>query len=263
MIVSGCLKLPDANMTSKEKICELFFANVKGKRPNLSEFSVKHDGRAGHWLEQQMGIKANASNKPDLFGYEMKNNTTSKTTFGDWSANYYIFKDQEFERVGRNNFLRIFGKPNPLKGMRYSWSGEPSPKIKAANRFGQILVVDEYKNIHAKYSYSLDQRENKKIIVPRNFQRDNLTIARWDMESIKAKLERKFNQQGWFKCIQDEHRVYTSIVFGDPITYCKWIGLVESGDVFFDSGMYEGNIRPYSQWRANNTLWDSLITSSY
>lgn len=31
----------------------------------------------------------------------------------------------------------------------------------------------------------------------------------------------------------------------------------------FDSGMYEGNPRPYSQWRANNNLWDSLIIESY
>ena len=40
-------------------------------------------------------------------------------------------------------------------------------------------------------------------------------------------------------------------------------GLVIQGIVFFDSGMYEGNPRPYSQWRANNNLWDSLIIESY
>ena len=29
-----------------------------------------------------------------LLGFEMKNQTTSKTTFGDWSPNYFIFNDE-------------------------------------------------------------------------------------------------------------------------------------------------------------------------
>lgn len=45
--------------------------------------------------------------------------------------------------------------------------------------------------------------------------------------------------------------------------YENWIKLVKQGVVFFDSGMYQGNKRPYSQWRANNSYWDSLITENY
>jgi hypothetical protein len=102
---------------------------------------LKHAGKDGHWLELAMDIAHNASNTPDILGYEMKNATSLKTTFGDWSADYYIFKDSNIG-INRSDFLRIFGKPNMKKGGRHSWSGEPSPKIGDFNKFGQRLVVD-------------------------------------------------------------------------------------------------------------------------
>ena len=111
----------------KKSIIKTFVKNVKGKKPNTSAANKKHAGKEGHWLETQMGISHNASNTPDLHGFEMKNNTTSKTTFGDWSANYYIFKDKSYG-ITRHTFMEIFGKPNTAKGGRCSWSGEPCPK---------------------------------------------------------------------------------------------------------------------------------------
>jgi hypothetical protein len=57
--------------------------------------------------------------------------------------------------------------------------------------------------------------------------------------------------------------MYTNIQFGKPITFESWIDLVAEGVVFFDSGMYQGNSRPYSQWRALNDFWDSLIIETY
>lgn len=147
--------------------------------------------------------------------------------------------------------------------MRHSWSGDPAPKIGKVNDYGQILVVDEDKNIHAKYFFSADKRGNKNLLIPMAVQMENLTIAKWEKESIQTKLERKFNQKGWFKCLQDSQGFYTEIVFGEPMNYETWIKLVESGDVIFDSGMYEGNARPYSQWRASNAFWNKLITSRY
>ena len=65
-------------MTPKEQIIELFRRNVKGKSPNVDGKNKRHDGKAGHWLEQQFGITANANNKADLLGYELKNETSSK-----------------------------------------------------------------------------------------------------------------------------------------------------------------------------------------
>jgi hypothetical protein len=246
----------------KVEIIRRFDENVRGKRADSSMANSRHDGKDGHWLERQMGISANRDNNPDLFGYEMKNQTTSKTTFGDWSANYYIYKDKS-TGINRNDFLTIFGKPNMDKGGRYSWSGEPCPKTNRVNRFGQTLVVDNKSNIIVLYYFSKDARVNKEDIVPLRFQLEDLILAQWNENSIRQKLERKFNQKGWFKCLKDRDGVYLSIVFGNPIDFENWIALVKTGDVFFDSGMYQGNSRNYSQWRANNRFWDSLITSRY
>ena len=76
-------------------------------------------------------------------------------------------------------------------------------------------------------------------------------------------MENKFKKKGWFKCLKDENGFYATIVFGDPISFSTWIKFVISGDVFFDSGMYQGNLRNYSQWRAANSFWNKQITSRY
>jgi len=246
----------------RQEIIDRYMKNVHGKKSDTSKYTMRHDGKEGHWLENQMGIEPNAKNEPDLLGYELKNDTTSKTTFGDWSADYYIFRDESFN-ISKDDFLKIFGHPNPKKDGRYSWSGSPIPKIGMVNSFGQELVIDESKNVVATYSYSKDTRENKSSLVPPNCQVENLVIARWDADSLKAKLERKFNQKGWFKCLKNNDGVYHSIVFGNPIGYDAWIDLVSKGDVFFDSGMYTGNPRLYSQWRANNSLWEKMIVDRF
>lgn len=263
-------------MTDKELIIDLFHKNVKGKKPNIQGANAKHDGRKGHWLEAQFGVSHNASNAPDLFGYELKNETSSKTTFGDWSANYYIYNDIKYLSVFNSNitlerrdkFLSIFGKPNEKKNNRYSWSGEPAPKIDIFNKFGQRLIIDENNNIIAEYSYSEDTRENKDKIVPEILQKENLVIAIWygnsmpqgiTGKSLKEKVESKFNDKGWFTCKMNNDGVYDKICFGTSITFDKWIGLVKQGIVYFDSGMHQVNPRPYSEWRADNKYWDSLI----
>lgn len=246
----------------KQKIIALFNKKVKGKQPNTEGSNAKHAGKEGHWLEQQMGIAQNASNSPDILGYEMKNDTTSKTTFGDWSADYYIFKDKDY-KIDRDKFLTIFGKPNVNKGNRYSWSGEPCPNIHDYNTFGQIIKIDSKNNIVIEYNYNKDTRKNKVSVIPKSMKKNNLVLAVWHAESMKKKVEDKFNQKGWFKCLKNKENVYTNIAFGDPVDFENWIENVKNGNIFFDSGMYQGNIRNYSQWRANNSYWDSLITSKY
>jgi len=247
----------------KKEIINLFNLKIKGKVPNLIGRNSRHDGGSGHWLEREMGLSPNGNNTPDFKGFEMKTGTRSKTTFGDWSPDYFIFKDEKYGAIGRSEFLKIFGKPNPKKNNRYSWSGSPVPKINAINDFGQILVVDAKNNILAKYFFSKDKRPNKSKIVPSSMQIDGLVIARWDQASISSKLERKFNQDGWFKCNRDSDGRYLSIVFGAPLSFERWIDFVKTGDVFFDSGMYDGNLRPYAQWRASNEFWDGLIISTH
>lgn len=252
----------------KQEIINRFNNNVRGKKPDILNSNQQHDGKSGHWLERQMGIEVNNRTEADLFGYEMKNQTTSgKTTFGDWSADYYIFKDSKYftsRTIGanRDNFMQIFGTYKPDKD-RYSWSGEVVPKIKKINRYGQELIVDENKDIIAVYSFEKDLRKDKADIIPVNMQINDLILARWKSNSMKKKVEAKFNNKGWFKCLQNNLGVYTAIQFGKPITFESWIDLVAEGVVFFDSGMYQGNNRPYSQWRALNDFWDSLIIETY
>jgi hypothetical protein len=219
------------------------------------------------WLELQMGLTPNGLNDADIFGYEMKKDTASKTTFGDWSPNLSIWGrkkplHQPDVSVTREQFLHYFGKPNPAKGGRHSWSGEPIPKIDQYSKFGQILCVNAASDIEIKYSFANDLRSNKNTILPNSLKK-NITLVAWQQGVLKPKLERKFNDKGWFKCYKNNLGAYTHIGFGDPINYSNWIKLVKDGIVFFDSGMYEGNPRPYSQWRANNGYWDKLITETY
>jgi len=259
-------------MTDKDKIIKLFQDNVKGKVPDTSAANQKHSGKAGHWLETQMGISHNADNKPDLFGYEMKNKTTSgKVTYGDWGADEYIFisdaqsnnTNKEFQFT-RSQFLHAFGKPNASKNNRHSWSGTPCPTYyNDITTFGQHLTMDANENVIITYNFSKDTRVNKLTIVPAIMQRDELILAKWDKKSLKKKLEIKFNDKGWFTCLQDTDGKYSEICFGPPMNYSSWIKLFKSKVVFFDSGMYDGNIRKYSQWRAKTGFWHSLITDRY
>lgn len=264
---------------NKAMLIKLFREKVKGKRPDVTGRNIRHDGKKGNWLEEQFGKTPDADNHADFYGYELKNETTSKTTFGDWSANRYIFKHGQYTHLFAGNgasekqdsFCKIFGAPNPLKNNRFSWSGKPVPKIRGYNEFGQVLIIDQNLDILAIYSYSMDQRPDKSLIVPIELQQENLVIAQWfGLDSptnrdkcLRAKLEDKFNDKGWFTCKTDMSGRYDKICFGNPFDYYEWIELVRQGIVFFDSGMYQGNKRPYSQWRANNQYWDSLIVEIY
>ena len=57
--------------------------------------------------------------------------------------------------------------------------------------------------------------------------------------------------------------VYEKIVFGKALNFDTWIEFVKTKDIYFDSGMYEGNSRNYSQWRSNNSFWDKLIVEEF
>lgn len=257
---------------NKKKIIELFKQNVKGKIPDTSTANKKHSGKEGHWLETSMGIQHNGDNLPDLLGYEMKNQTTSgKISFGDWTADEYIFiSDKQVNSINkqfqfsRKDFLSQFGKANKDKKNRLSWSGTPCPTYYGdKTSFGQHLTMDNQGNIIIEYNFSEDQRIDKSNIISKNMQIDGLVLLKWDKESLKKKVEKKFNQNGWFTCLKDKDGKYEKICFGAPMSYDSWIKLFKNKIVFFDSGMYDGNIRPYSMWRAKTGYWHSLITDSY
>lgn len=255
------------NNEQELQIVNQFCNNVYGKSPETTQANQRHDGAAGHWLEKQMGINPNANNGADLLGFEMKNQTTSgKTTFGDWSADYYLFKcrNNPTSTLSRTQFIEIFGKPNPEKDNRFSWSGSPIPTINRPSPWnGSRIIIDENDKIAIIYDYANDPRENKAQIVPTELQRDNVILASWSRNWLEPKLTAKFSQNGWFKCYHNSNGTYDRIAFGEPMIFDDWLNLVRQGIVYFDSGMYVGNPRNYSQWRANNNYWDSLIVREY
>ena len=167
-------------------------------------------------------------------------------------------------KISRSNFFKLFGHPNKDKNNRYSWSGVVCPSyFNELTTNGQKLTIDSNSNIVITYDFSKDERTNKKKLIPVLLQRNDLIIAYWKKETMKKLIENKFNKEGWFKCKQNSNGIYSSIIFGDPIDFDKFIELFKKKKIFFDSGMYDGNIRPYSMWRANNSLWDSLVVSKH
>ena len=266
----------------KDRIKRKFDESIRGREPVLPQGKKEHDGWEGHWLQEQFGLKADAKNAPDLDGFELKDDTgTGVTTFGDWSADEYIFfsharclNDESkasvcvkcrHSQMDRVMFLRTFGTPNLAKNNRFSWSGTVCPRAGKTNEFGQTLTVYADGTIKAEYRFSADRRFNKDAVIPAALQKEVISLATWHGASLKKKLENKFKEHGWFKCIQEAggHGRYVGMVFGGPIEFEDWVEQVRLGNVYFDSGMYEGNPRKYSQWRAANQFWTNLIEETY
>jgi len=249
---------------TKSLIEERFEKYVKGLVPDLSNFNSNHDGAEGDWLTKKMGLTVNGRNEPDFNGFEMKKDSP-KTTFGDWAPDKALYKSERKGKkaeLERSEFLRIFGTPKvhpePRKNGRHSWSGEVFPTVKGVNKYGQLMEVASSGDIKATYSFDLDKRDSKSKLVPERFKRGQVTLAEWGSEKLKLRLERKFNQLGWFKCLKDSNGAYSEIQFGKPINYENFLSLVKTGDVFCDCGMYDGNPRPYMTWRASHKIWDLL-----
>ena len=253
-----------------EQIIHLFRTQVKGVPICMD--GPKHCGKEGHWLESRMGISPNSRNEPDLFGYEMKKGSP-KTTLGDFSASEYAFSKKEKRSTintynqwtddisfSRSDFIRTFGTPNPLKNFRYSWSGSCVPTYNTWNGCGQMLTINETNDIVIYYSFSKDTRD-KKIEFPTFLQKDNLVIALWKSEKMKSHINTKFNNKGFFIC-KKIGETYEKICFGKPFRFEYFIECIKNKKIIFDSGMYEGNNRQYSQFRGSS-FWDELILEEY
>lgn len=247
-------------MDAREKIIDIFRRDVRGKTLAKRGANPKHNGARGHSLERLFGIKANGNNAPDLYGYELKSQTTNKTTFGDWSASSYLFSGEN-PSCTKDEFIEMFGSPNPKKNNRYSWSGSCFPTVGTTNSFGQIITVTDDGDVSIYYSYSKDQRTNKAQIIPNEFQKENVRLAHWAKEKLEKHVNDKFNDKGWFKVFTDDTGACLELVFGEPMDFNTWIELVRKGTIYLDSGMRSGGSRNRSNWRASNTFWDSLIVS--
>jgi hypothetical protein len=255
-------------VTTRDEIKSLierkFSENVKGLRADLSGFNKDHDGAEGDWLTKRMGLTVNGKNEPDFHGFEMKKDSP-KTTFGDWAPDQALYKAASRgvpAELDRSDFLKVFGTPKssnePRKDGRHSWSGEVFPTIKGVNKYGQKLMVSKAGDIDAVYSFHDDKRPDKSALIPKQFQKEKVTLAHWSADRLRIRLERKFNQLGWFKCIKDSSGRYASLQFGHPINFNTFIEMVRKGEIFCDCGMYDGNMRPYMTWRASTKIWDML-----
>lgn len=239
----------------KALITQVFNKNLKGKVFNKNEDNKVKAFDEGHWIEKQLGISSNNNDETILYGFELRSSLPEKLTFGDWRADYYIFNDEKFD-ISRNEFLRIFGTYN-IKKDRYAWTGFYNLKPGMYNEFGQKIEVDTYGNIFIEYNYNQDKRKVNQIA--EKFKLQSIKIAQWDSESIRNKIEDKFNQLGWIFFEKNEIGEYSNITFAQPINFDYWIIELKKGNVFFDSGMYEGNVRYYSLWRAKKKFFDNIL----
>ena len=249
---------------NKEQIIKIFNENIRDKEIDCIK---RHCGSEGHWLEDKFGIKPNSKNEPDLLGYELKKNS-KKITFGDFSATEYLFSktkdfidnfNSEKIEITRYEFIKLFGSPNPKKNNRFSWSGSCVPKNNEWNSFGQKIYFDENNNLIIKYSFDNDKRENKDFILESIKTKKEIMIAFWKNENLENKINSKFNKNGFFIC-KKENNKYNKICFGKAFNFLYFVKEFNKGNIFFDSGMYSGNSRNYSQFRAySNSFWENLI----
>lgn len=246
----------------KQYIINTFNNNVQGKTIDLGNST--HCGSEGHWLERKMGIEPNSKNEPDIRGYEMKKES-KKTTLGDFSASEYLFSNKKIYinndiKISRDQFIKFFGTPNPKKNNRYSWSGECVPKYNKLNNCGQILLISENNDVYITYSFSKDKRDTK-YEFPDFMKNDDITIAIWKEHNLKNKINNKFNKKGFFIC-KKKDGVYDKICFGKPFNFKYFIQGIKNKKIIFDSGMYRGNTRNYSQFRGTS-FWNELIIEEY
>ena len=245
------------NIDSKQKIINLFNKNVKGKKPELDKYDQAHNGKEGHWLEELMGIKHNASNTPDLLGYEMKK-ISKKISFGDWTPDIDKLGNDMIEKWWANDevkkpFMEKYGSQNKDKNNRYSWA--VIIKANIYNKHGQKLYIDENNNVFVVYNKIYDKiygmRTTKEI------GDGDIKLFGWSNKLLKKRVEQKFAVNGYFVCTKNKNGHYEGIKFGECLYYDEWLNAVKSCNIYFDSGTHIGNSRAYMQWRADEKWWNN------
>jgi hypothetical protein len=235
--------------------------------------SNNHDGKEGHWLEKKMGIKCNKRNEPDLYGYEMKKES-SKISFGDFSASEYLFSlkklyIKEYNEwcddisITKNNYIRYFGTQNEKKNNRYSWSGSCVPTYDNWNYCGQNILFNENNDLCIYYLFDKDERTTKDKLPSFLKTNKKILIAIWKKDKLEGHINNKFNKKGFF-IVKKIKNTYEKICFGKPFNYEHFVENIKNKNIIFDSGMYEGNSRNYSHFRSSNVkFWNLLIIEEF
>lgn len=268
--------IDNIEIDDKTRIINTFNTKIKGKPIILPQNSnSKNCGKEGHWLEEKFNIDRNCKNEPDIYGFELKKESKI-ITFGDFSASEYLFSKDRFVikcyndwfdvnidyTITKDEFIKYFGEYNENKD-RYSWSGKCIPKYNKVNYNGTFMEFTDSDDLCIYYSYSLDERKN--IDLPEFMRKDNLLITIWYKEKLENCINKKFNNKGFIICKKKKSlNVYNKICFGSPFDYNVFKENIKNKNIYFDSGMYSGNNRNYSQFRSQqNDFWYNLIIEEY
>ena len=163
----------------------------------------------------------------------------------------------------RAELIKTFGSPNPEKNNRYSWSGSVFPKYSNTyNHAGQRMAFLDNDDLVIEYSYINDSREDKLIPLELKTNEPSI-IAIWKKEKLEKHINNKFGVNGFYICKKDKDGCYDKICFGDTINFKYFQEQIKKNIVYLDSGMYETNIRNYSQFRADRSVWHDLITEEF
>lgn len=256
-------------MDCKEKIINIF--NRLKSKTIIKKNPSDNCGYYGYQLESFFGISKNCKNEPDFLNFELKK-FSKKITLGDFSASEYLFsKNKEYINsannftinINKSDFIQIFGNLNKKKN-RYSWSGGCIPFYGEYNKCGQILEIDTNGNIIISYDYEYDKRTYK-VNFPDIIKTHKIIITIWFKKKLEACVNNKYNANGFIICKMNKKSAkYDKLYIGKPFDYKVFLDNIKDKNIVFDSGMYDGNSRNYSHFRATfSNFWKLHIIEEH
>lgn len=90
-----------------------------------------------------------------------------------------------------------------------------------------------------------------------------IIIAIWKKTKLEKNVVNKFGIKGFYICKKNKDGFYDKICFGKTIDFQFFKTSLENRTIYLDSGMYIGNNRNYSSFRADKSFWNKLITEEY
>lgn len=217
------------------------FSKPKGPSNKVLKDLLKKYGKS------VSGKKKELIKRLEKAGIKIKNNESDMSSSG--------------VTMTRREFIETFGSPNPKKNNRYSWSGKVFPKYGSNYNFaGQRMRFLDNGDLVIEYSYQNDTRKEKDTFKAPLKSNEPIILAFWGKTKLEKHVNNKFGVNGFYICKKNKDGVYDKICFGKTIDFQFFKTGLENGSIILDSGMYKGNSRNYSSFRAAKSLWNQLIT---
>lgn len=126
------------------------------------------------------------------------------------------------------------------------------------------MKINKNNDILIFYNYLKDNREYKNKFPDFLKTKEDILIVYWSKNKLEKNINNKFNSNGFIIFNKSKNGdCFSSICFGKPFTYNDFINGIKNNKIYFDSGMYNGNSRNYSQFRAKNDFWLDLLEEEY